>query len=133
MARTFKIINFRINISKLVAAHYWTNPKNGEISADFKMLLDEAGEKKTFEGKEYIDNGFVSQLVNKETYEAEKQKPNAEKTNLPILGNVRIYTKGGSADSMPGYNGPSAASGVPGVGTPVTDAEAAAVKNKLPF
>lgn len=140
MAREYKTVNFRINLSKLDPKHYWTNPKTGEIVADFKMMLDLKGEKKTFEGKEYVDNGFVSQLVSNETWKAEKDKPNAEKTSLPILGSVRIWEKGaGSAASMPGYNGeataqtPSAGGGVPGLSGPVNPTGAPVIKQNLPF
>lgn len=135
MAREYKTVNFRINLSKLSPAHYWTNPKTGEVSADFKMMLDLKGEKKTFEGKEYVDNGFVAQLVSSETWKAEKDKPNAEKTSLPILGSVRIWEKGGggSADSMPGYTG-EATPAVTGGGVPgLTGGSAPIVKEKLPF
>lgn len=139
MAREYQTVNFRINLSKLAPAHYWTNPANGEVHADFKMMLDLKGEKKTYEGKEYMDHGFVAQLVSGETWKAEKDKPNAEKTSLPILGSVRIWQKGGggSPASMPGYTGaetaaPAATGGVPGLSGPVGTGSPV-VKEKLPF
>lgn len=127
MARTYKTINLRINLSKLNKEHYtFVKNKEGrtEIQADFRLLFTEDEiEVETKNGKKFTHNGYVSQQVSKETYEAEKNLPDKEKTQMPILGNCKHWAKRGADESsLPG-----------GVGSPVTDEEGAKVTSSLPF
>jgi len=115
MAREGKSISFRINLSKLDPKHYWVNPETKEIFGDFRMTLYEEDRKTTYNGKEYTDNGFVSQQLNEETRKKEKELPKEKKTNTPILGNVKLWKKAGDISSMPGYTGTETGGGVPGV------------------
>lgn len=135
-------ISFRINLSKLDPKHYYFDEKTGEYHGDFRMTLYEEDRKTVYNGKEYTDNGFVSQQLNDETRKAEKELPNEQKTKTPILGNVKWWKGQGNPVSMPGYTGavaanvPGAASsgvpGVPGLSGPVVQ-NGEAPKESLPF
>lgn len=95
-----KIINLRIDVKKLNKEHFYTSAATGAVYCDLTLFYTE---KKDNNGL----NGGIKQKVNKATYDAEKGKPNNEKTDLGWVGNADVYVKGSGAldEAKPGYSG----------------------------
>lgn len=132
-------LSVRINLSKLMPEHYWVNPENNEIHADFRISLYEDDRVQEYKGKTYSDNGFISQQLNEETRKKEKELPNDQKTKTPILGNVKWWKDRANVAGQPGYTGQvtglssNAGAGVPGLPGPVALPNDSSISDVLPF
>lgn len=121
-----KMIRFRINIEKLNKEFFYVGEKGTYL--DGIIFFNE-------EKNENGDNGFCKQSLPKDLYEKEKNLPNDQKTNMPILGNVSEIPKGGgskNAEESPNYSKP-APGAAPAANTPATPPAAEPRKRNTPF
>lgn len=125
-----KTINLRINIDKI-------NPKflykgeNGRY-LDCTLFYKEVANVREINGKSVSDNGMIVQAVPKDVWEAEKELPKDKKTRGEILGNAKVFAKGGNAESIPGQGATASGNANAGNGLVLPGEEEGAAED-LPF
>lgn len=105
-----KIINLRIDVTKLNKAHFFKGEKG--TYADCVLFYNE-------EQDQFGANGMIVQSVSKEVYEKEKNLPKDQKTKGAILGNAKVW--GNSSNVREGVPGSEQAKATPAGSTPIAD------------
>ena len=79
-----KILNLRIDVTKINKAWLFKSEKTGSVYMDATVFYNE-------EQDTYGQNGMIVQSVPKSIFDAEKNKPKSEKTQGEILGNCKDF------------------------------------------